>query len=145
MYTNYSSSYYPSTTTTSADGVLGVFAALFTGVYLIIVLAVAALMVVSYWRIFTKAGEEGWKAIIPFYNNYIMCKISGTPIWVFILTLIPCVNIVGLIIYEIMVNINLSKVFNKSAGYTVGLILLPYVFYPMLAFGKTEYTAPVEA
>ena len=26
------------------------------------------LQVVAYWKIFTKAGQPGWKSIIPVYN-----------------------------------------------------------------------------
>lgn len=33
-------------------------------------------MVVAVWKIFEKAGEEGWKSLIPIYNNYILCKIA---------------------------------------------------------------------
>lgn len=29
------------------------------------------LQVIAYWKIFTKAGEEGWKSIIPIYNGYV--------------------------------------------------------------------------
>ncbi len=39
--------------------------------------AAMVLSIVGMWKIFTKAGEEGWKAIIPYYNLYILCKISG--------------------------------------------------------------------
>ena len=41
----------------------------------IISLALTALAIIAYWRIFVKAGEEGWKAIIPFYNAYTAMKL----------------------------------------------------------------------
>lgn len=41
----------------------------------IISLALIALAIIAYWRIFVKAGEEGWKAIIPFYNAYTAMKL----------------------------------------------------------------------
>ena len=41
----------------------------------IISLAFIALAIIAYWRIFVKAGEEGWKAIIPFYNAYTALKL----------------------------------------------------------------------
>ena len=41
----------------------------------IISLAFIALAIIAYWRIFVKAGEEGWKAIIPFYNAYTAMKL----------------------------------------------------------------------
>ena len=41
----------------------------------IISLAFIALAIIAYWRIFVKAGEAGWKAIIPFYNAYTALKL----------------------------------------------------------------------
>lgn len=38
-------------------------------------LVIAILVIVAMWKIFKKAGEPGWKAIIPIYNNYILFKI----------------------------------------------------------------------
>ena len=38
-----------------------------------------------------------------------------------------------------MLNIEVAKQFGKDAGYGVGLTLLPFVFWPMLGFGKSRY------
>ena len=57
-------------------------------------LAIAILMIIAMWKIFEKAGEKGWKAIIPIYNNYILFKIAWkkAPFWIsFILAIIVCV------------------------------------------------------
>lgn len=34
------------------------------------------LQVIAYWKIFTKAGEEGWKSIIPIYNGYVQYRLT---------------------------------------------------------------------
>ncbi len=39
------------------------------------------LMVIAGWKIFEKAGEKGWKALIPLYNTYIFYKIVGMKKW----------------------------------------------------------------
>lgn len=98
-------------------------------------LLIVAVVFGSLWKIFTKAGEPGWAAIVPIYNAIIILKIVGRPIWWIALLLIPCVGwIVGII-----VAVDLAKAFGKSVGFAVGMILLPIVFYPMLAFGDAQY------
>jgi len=101
----------------------------------IIQLAIFAVMIASLWKIFTKAGEPGWAAIVPIYNIIILLKIVGRPWWWFILMLIPLV----FIIFAIIVALDLAKAFGKGVGFAVGLILLPIVFYPILAFGDAQY------
>jgi hypothetical protein len=62
------------------------------------------------WKLFTKARQPRWAAIIPIYNMYIMTKIGGKPgIWV-LLFFIPVVNISFLIWLYNMV----SKSFGKD-------------------------------
>ena len=39
------------------------------------------LLIIAGWKIFEKAGEPGWKAIIPIYNLYIMYKIVNMQAW----------------------------------------------------------------
>jgi hypothetical protein len=104
----------------------------------IIYLAIIVLEFVSFWKIFVKAGQPGWAGIIPFYNWWVMLKIVGRPGWWFILFLIPIVNIVILII----VYNDLSKSFGKGAGFTVGMIFLGFIFFPILAFGPARYLGP---
>lgn len=97
--------------------------------------AVSVFILVCMWKIFVKAGEPGWAAIIPFYNTYVLFKITWGSGWKWLLLLIPLVNVV---IY-ILTMIKLAKAFGKSSGYGVGLALLGIVFTPMLAFGDAEY------
>ena len=36
--------------------------------------------VVGMWKMFEKAGQDGWPALIPFYNYYKLCEITmGNP------------------------------------------------------------------
>ena len=102
---------------------------------LLIPIALVAAFIASYWVIFTKAGEAGWKCLIPIYNLIVLLKIINKPVWWFILLLIPLVNIVIII----MINISLAKAFGKGTGFGIGLTLLAIIFAPLLAFGDAEY------
>ncbi|MEK7615969.1 MAG: DUF5684 domain-containing protein [Patescibacteria group bacterium] len=91
------------------------------------------------WKIFAKAGKPGWAAIIPVYNIVVELEIIGKPVWWIILFFIPFVNFVMLIICTNA----LAKVFGKSVGFTLGLLFLAPIFYPILAFGSAQYRGPV--
>jgi hypothetical protein len=100
--------------------------------------ALLIVMVIAMWKLFSKAGQPGWAAIIPIYNAYVLLKVAGKPGWWLILFLIPVVSLV----IAIITLHGVSTSFGKSAGFTVGLVLLPIVFFPMLAFGSATYTPP---
>lgn len=100
-------------------------------------IAVVAVLV-AVWKIFNKAGEPGWKALIPFYNLYTEYKIFWGKGWMFLLTLIPVVNVV----VSIMLMHKMSKSFGHGVGFTLGLIFLPYVFFLILGFNGDEYQGP---
>ena len=103
--------------------------------FMIFWLALVILIVASMWKVFEKAGEPGWAAIIPLYNLIVLLKIAGKPAWWFLLFLIPVVNL----IVAIIVTISLAKNFGKGAGFGLGLIFLAPIFYPMLAWGDSRY------
>ena len=115
-------------------------AAIGTGV-LIFYLAVLVLMIVSMWKIFTKAGKPGWASIIPIYNFIVLLEIVGKPIWWILLLLIPLVNFIIII----MVTHRLSLSFGQGVGTTILLIILPVIGYPMLGFGSATYAGPPPA
>ena len=62
------------------------------GVYSVIVLIIAILQIVANWKIFTKAGEAGWKSIIPIYNLVILFRISGLSPWILLAYFICAFN-----------------------------------------------------
>ncbi|MFO7572469.1 MAG: DUF5684 domain-containing protein [Gaiellaceae bacterium] len=101
----------------------------------IIYVAIYVLVVAGWWKIFEKAGEEGWKAIIPIWNFIVLLKIVGREWWWVLLALIP---IVGFVIW-IIVSLELAKSFGRGTGFAVGLIFLPFVFAVILGFGSDTY------
>jgi len=119
----------------------GIVGALFGGAFFLVWLAVLVLVFVSLWKIFEKAGKPGWAGIVPIYNLIVLLEIVGKPLWWIVLFFLPCVNIVG----WVLVTVELAKSFGKDVGYAVGMILLPFIFYPMLAFSDARYQAPAGA
>ena len=101
----------------------------------VIALLLIALMIVAMWILFKKAGKPGWAAVVPFYDQYTLYEITWGNGWRFLLLLIPIYNIV----LAILTYIRLAKAFGKDEGYAVGLVFLPQVFVPMLAFGSAAY------
>ena len=110
-------------------------------VFMVVYFAVILLIVASMWKIFVKAGEPGWAAIVPIYNFIVLLKIAGKPAWWIVLMIIPVVNFVILAI----VCLSLAKNFGKSAGFGIGLLFLGIVFYPILAFGDARYQPQPQA
>jgi hypothetical protein len=150
------------TTLAAAAGVAAVACLLGLALLLSIVMAV------SYWKIGTKAGYPGWALLVPFYGVFVHLRmIKRPPSWGWIVIggttlqtilslyelmtgtvqadqpfwLIAVSSILGIctFIYSIRMMHGFSRVFGKSGWYTVGIVLFPYVFIPMLAFGNARY------
>lgn len=101
-------------------------------------LIVTVVTLVAYWKVFEKAEEPGWASIIPIYNLYIMFKIAWGKGWLFLLMLIPFVNLVVGIIWLWKFN----KAFDKGVGFFILLLLLPTIGFLILAFDSSEYIGP---
>ena len=126
-------SYYAGTSygVSTTSGLTGAIAAM--GLFFwILSMALSILMIVSLWKIFKKAGKPGWASIIPIYNIYIMCEIAEKEWWYVLLSCVPFANIYAMIV---LYN-GMAKRFGKSGGFVAGMILLPVIFFPILAFGK---------
>lgn len=134
--------------------------------------AIAIIAIVTYWKIFSKANQPGWKAIIPIYNSYIIFKIAWKARW-FVFNLIisaACIavgsisivymtqaNTLGMtllyislfillivLVIEILLNIKLSRVFGHGIWFGLGLTFLSPIFLLILAFGKSEYSREIK-
>ncbi len=110
----------------------------FTQFLLALVIGMALLSLltlVAMWKVFNKAGEPGWAILIPIYNLIVMLRIAGKPAWWFLLFCIPLVQIV----VAINVDVCTARRFGKGVGCGLGLLFLPMIFYPILAFGSATY------
>lgn len=104
-------------------------------VFALFALALVIFMIVSMWKVFEKANKPGWACIVPFYNYMVLGQIAGKPEAWGLLMAIPYAGIV----FAIIAWNQVAKRFGKGEGFTVGIILLPFVFIPILAFGDAKY------
>ena len=122
--------------------VLGTIFGAFLGIVIVISLVIGILQIIGTWKVFTKAGEKGWKCLIPIYNVVILFRISGLSPWIifgYLAGIIPFVGWIvclGITIYQCN---SLAKSFGKDVGYTIGLLFLPTIFYMILGFGNVQY------
>jgi len=107
------------------------------GVYYGILAVFAVVYIIAGWKIFTKAGQAGWKILIPIYNTVITLRIVGMSGWFVLLFLVPFVNF----ILAVVVAYKLAKAF----GYGVGMTILEFIFgigSLIIAFGNSKYHGP---
>ena len=112
---------------TGLGAVFGIFVFMW-----IISIAIGVFSIVCMWKVFKKAGKNGWEAIIPIYNLIVMLEIAGCPMWYIVLFFIP----VGNVIVMFLIYIELAKKFGQGTGFGIGLVFLNLIFMAMLAFGK---------
>lgn len=129
-------------------------------IVLAIVIAILVIIVISNWKILTKANEEGWKALIPFYNKWTLCEVVGlSPYWViellvvqalylfidqvlegsFIVTSLSWLVSLNSLYFNVVYSLSLAKSFGKDKSFGILTVFFPVITLPMLAFGKSEY------
>ncbi len=120
-------------------------------VIFIIWLIVTIIKIVALAKIFKKAGRPAWTAIIPFYSDYVLLELTGYN-WYYIfaylaafisvpLSFTPFIGsflsyAIGLIAFLVnfAIKIKFAKSFKQSAGFAIGLVFIPVVFLPIMAF-----------
>ena len=140
--------------------------AIASGLSLIAILGAAImgiLVLVAKWKIFTKAGQAGWKSLIPVYGTYVEYTFTWSrlhailvPVAMVLARIITGVADSGSLIYGLaaipaiyagvaaLIQMHkLSKSFGHGFGFTLGLIFLNPIFLLILAFGKSsQYIGP---
>lgn len=138
-------------TTTNVSGDEKGAAAVFLGVmaaYLIIIIPLVVFSIICMWKVFEKAGVEGWKAIVPVYNGWVMAEIAGKPGWwgiVGIGGIIPFLGIfasIAAMVLFVLIAIELAKSFGKEPVFALVLIFLNIIGFAILAFGSAKYVGP---
>lgn len=128
------------------------------GKIFLVFLVMYTLSVIAMWRVFNKAGEKGWKSLIPVYNIYVLFNLFWSPTWFWLMfgvyyvlnvmlsgmaNLVYMSIVIGFVFY-LYCYINLmnrvAKSFGKGLAFTIGLIFLPNIFQLILAFNSAEYT-----
>ena len=104
-------------------------------VFWIFYFAFIVFFIIVMWKIFVKAGKPGWGCIVPIYNIILQLEIAGRPLWWIFLMFIPLVNTV----VAIIILFDIAKAFGKGTGFGLGMLFLPFIFFPILAFDSSEY------
>ena len=106
---------------------------------LVLQLVLAVVIVAGMWKTFDKVGEPGWAALIPIYNIYVVIRIGGNAWWWLLLMFVPILNFFALA----KISIDLAGTFEQGLLFGLGLVLLPFVFYPILGFGGYQQQKPI--
>jgi len=135
-----------------AIGQTGILA--FLGAFMVVGLILLVILIITLvfmWKVFEKAGQPGWAALVPFYNFYILTQIVGRPWW-FVL-LVFCGVLVGIFFGNVIQSlsslvsfaalmilwIDTARSFGKDIGIGILTGLLPPVGLGILAFGDAKY------
>lgn len=159
-------------TTTQGSSVFMLSAILaMLGTYAVMIIGLYVVQVIAYWKLFTKAGEPGWKSIIPFYNSYILFKIAWSTkfFWLMLAVAVGGGFIGGIlaallsetaavvvafvmivywiiavfaIVISIVLCVKLAQAYGKGVGFAIGLVFLNIIFILILAFGNAQYRGP---
>lgn len=116
--------------------IVGMGAALY-----IILLVLCVLLIIAQWKIFTKAGEAGWKSLIPIYSTYILFKVIYGNGWKFLFLLVPIIDIV----FGIAMWIRLAQAFGKDIVFGILTLFFPNICTLILGFGSAQYQGPTDS
>lgn len=116
----------------------GIAATIGIGV-LMFALAVVVFTVIVSWKMYEKAGKEGWKSIIPIYSTIVKLDIIGYKWYYVFFLLLNGISYIGPVIvmlFTILYSIKLAKSFGQSVSFGIGLAFLPTIFIAIIAFDK---------
>ncbi len=101
----------------------------------VVLLAIFGPWIAGQWITFSRANKPGWTSLIPVVNFYMMLKIGDNEWWWLVLLFVPVVQFYAL--YK--VGAGVARAFGKGGLYGFGLGYLPFIFFPLLAFGGAQY------
>ena len=131
-----------------------------TGLMFVVLAAVYILFTIPAYMMFRKAGEEGWKAFIPFYNDYTMANLvwETKVFWIMlvlslimniadadmfadsvIISLIAFIASIAYIVYNARFCKRISNAYGHGLGFAIGLLFLPFIFEMIIGFGSSQY------
>lgn len=109
----------------------------------IVLLLVGLSTIISIWVVFDKAGEPGWAVFVPIYNTIVFARIGGKSEWLgFLCALSPMIPFVGSILNLFLflyLSVSVAKAFGKGTLFGFGMVFLPFLFFPILAFSESAY------
>ena len=117
----------------TASSLLGGLLVITGGIFLISAI-LSVVMIISLWKIYKKAGKNGWESIIPIYNIIVLIQIVELPMWYIALFFVPFANIYAMF----KIYIELAHKFGKSTGFGILTVFFSIICLPILAFDKNS-------
>ena len=110
-------------------------------VNLVISLLIFILIFVGMYKTFSKMGhDDAWMLIIPILNIVFNLKFLNKPLWMILLFIIVPIIPILCLYFGWLVSEKVAAAYGKSTGFAVGLLLLGFIFYPILGFGAGQPT-----
>lgn len=142
---------------------IGAFLGAYLGIFCVVTIVIAVLSIIANWKVYTKAGREGWKCLIPVYNVYVLYDMvwETKQFWIYFglmigsavftalgsnlfVTLVILALNIAILVWSIRLLHHLSVCFGYGPAFTIGLLLLNTVFVMILAFGDSKYCRQTE-
>lgn len=101
----------------------------------VLIAAAIILLLVSMWKVYRKLGKPGWATLVPVYNMVVLLKAINRPMWWIVLLFIPMLDL----IVTFIIITELLRGFGKGTLFSIGTVLFPFIFWPIIAFGRAEY------
>jgi len=112
----------------------------FFGAFFIVAIVLGLIQTISMWIVFNKAGYPGWAAIVPYYNMWVLAEVGDKPGWLGLLFCfggaIPFIGPIVVLVLWAVISIGVARAFGHGVGFGIGLTIVPFVFYPILAFAS---------
>jgi hypothetical protein len=105
----------------------------------LLTVALSVALLAALWRIVAKAGRPGWISLIPLYNLVVLLQIIGRPWWYLVFLCFPPAAAV----LAVVLLFGVTRSFGKGWPFAIGMVFLPFVFIPILAFGGAGYVGPM--
>lgn len=118
---------------------------LFWLIYLAVILICIALKVLQCagrMRMFQKAGEEGWKAWVPLYSDFTLCRLTMGNGWYFAAGLISCAGMGGWLFGRLVQGVYAVEValsYKREIWVGVLYFFCPWICEMVLGFGNSPY------
>lgn len=120
------------------------------GIVFLVLFVIWILTTIGLWKMFKKANEPGWKALIPIYNNFTLCKLVGVNVyWILILFIAgflsgisdyfrPLSYIVG-IYFNVLISFSAAKSYGKDESFGFLNLLVQPIGFMVLGLGNSKY------
>ncbi|HIU24031.1 MAG TPA: hypothetical protein IAD17_03835 [Candidatus Coprovicinus avistercoris] len=126
-------------------------------------LAAIALPFFGLWSLFGKCGIERWRGLVPFYNVWMLTRLTcGKSLLFWVQLALQALCFLTALVFEfgalklpltvlffvaqalvgVLIGLAVSRSFGSGPGFGVGIGLLPSVFLFILGLDKTEYLGP---